>query len=154
MPKRKQWAASLKNLRPGANLKHGGHLYDRTGQLPPGNEDIKKELKEFYEGTVALYCPDGKPNSYQEALLQRAVHKLGFCILCEKDAWKRGPIQQNEKGQSEMLPSLGKQYIAYANGFRLDMRELREISGGKRKNSSLDDYLERTYGDKTKKEKE
>jgi len=132
------------------NFKHGGHFYNRTGQLPPGNEDVEKELKEFYEGIIGLYCPDG-PNSHQEELLQRAVHKLGFCLLCEKEAWRKGPMYMNEKGQREMLPLLGKQYISYSNSFRLLLRELREISVGKGKKSDLEDYLERAYGDKAKK---
>ena len=149
--KKKSNSASLANLRPGANFKHGGYLFCRSGEVPPGNDDIKAELKDFYERTIAMYCPDGKPNPHQEKLLRRAVHKLGFCILCETDAWERGPIQQNENGKSEMLPSLGKQYIAFANGFRLDMRELREISVGKGRKDDLQDYLETTYGDKAKK---
>ena len=154
MRKRKQSAVSLKNLRPGANLTYGAHAFNRTGQVPPGNDDVKAELKDFYERTIALYGTDGSFNPHQEKLLQRAVQKLGFCILCETDAWERGPIQQNENGQPELLPSLGKQYIAYSNGFRLDMRELREISGGKGKKDGLQEYLEREYGDKAKKEKE
>lgn len=152
MVKRKQSAASLKNLKPGANLTHGAHAFNRTGQLPPGSEDVKAELKEFYEGIIALYCSDG-PNAHQEELLQRATHKLGFCLLCEKEAWKKGPMYRNEKGQAELLPLLGKQYIAYSNSFRLLLRELREISMGKGKKSDLEDYLERTYGgDKGRKE--
>lgn len=133
------------------NFKHGGHQYLRTGEVPPGNDDVKAELKEFYEGIVALYCPDG-PNSHQEELLRRATHKLGFCILCEKEAWKKGPMCRNEKGQGELLPLLGKQYIAFSNSFRLLLRELREISMGKGKKNNLQDYLEKHYGDKAKKE--
>lgn len=134
------------------NLRHGGHRYIRGGELPPGNEDIKTELKEFYEEVVALYCPDGGPNPHQEKLLRLATNKLGFCKLIENEAWQKGPMQQNADGQAELIPALGKQYLAYANGFRLDMRELREISVGKgKKKSDLEDYLEKQYGDKAKK---
>ncbi len=132
------------------NFKYGGHFYLRTGQLPPGNEDIEAELKQFYEGIIALYCPDG-PNAHQEELLRRATHKLGFLKLCEKEAWAKGPMCRNESGQAELLPLLGKQYIAFSNGFRLLLRELREISVGKGKKSDLQDYLEKHYGDKAKK---
>lgn len=135
-----------------ANLKHGGHKYLSSGRLPPGHEDVEKELEEFYAGVVALYCPDG-PNSHQEALLRRAVNKLGFIKLCEINAWERGPLQVNEKGHAEMLPSLSQQYIAFTNGFRLDMRELRDISLGKEKKSDLEDYLEKHYGKKAKDDK-
>lgn len=132
------------------NLKHGGHFYNRTGQLPPGHEDVEAELKEFYKGMIALYCPGG-PNPHQEELLQRAVHKLGFCLLCEKEAWKRGPMCRNENGHMELIPLLGRQYLAYSNSFRLLMRELREISLGKGKKDDLQDYLEKEYGSKAKK---
>lgn len=66
--------------------------------MPPGNEDVETELKDFYERIIGMYCSDGKLNAHQEKLLQRAVHKLGFCILCEKEAWEQGPIQQNAEG--------------------------------------------------------
>ncbi len=155
--KRKQNARSLANLVPGGNLRSGAYLYRRTGRIPPGHQDIAEEARRFEKDLNQYYCQPGNMilSIVQAVPIRQLVSGFVFSELLITHLWQ----QVNRAGPDGMGAALSlpgwMTWLAETNrirrGFRELQRNLQDFRFGKEKKSDLDDYLERTYGDKGRK---
>ena len=156
--RKKKSAASLKNLKPGGNLRHGAFKFQRTGVIPPEHSDIAEEAKRFEKDLNFEYCQPGNMvlNIIQALPIRQLVSNFVFSELLITHLWQQvGRAGPDGMGDALVLPGW-MTWLSASNrmrrGFRELRRNLRDFQLDKKKRGDLEDYLQRTYGDKGKKE--
>lgn len=158
--RKKKSAASLANLKPGGNLRHGAFKFLRTGEIPPEHQDIAEEAKKFEQDLKREYFQTGNMilNIIQAVPIQQLISNFVFSELLIAHLWQQVSRAGPDGIGAVMASSAWSDWSAASNGmvrlFRQLKRNLRDFRLDKGRGTSLEDYLERTYGgDKAKKEK-
>lgn len=149
--KKKRSAASLKNLVPGGNLRHGAFQFLRTGRIPPGHQDIAEEAERFEKDLKQEYCQPGNMilGIVQGVPIRQLVSNFVFSELLIMYLWRQVSQADSEKlGAVLALPGW-MTWMSASNRMRRLFRQLRrnlhDFRFDKGKNTSLDDYLDRKY---------
>lgn len=137
-PKRKRSAASLKNLVPGANLRHGAFRFLRTGVIPPEHSDIAEAARCLDEGLHKEYCAPGNfiLNEVQKVPIAQLLRDYVFSELLITYLWRQVG-QAGSEGLGKVLAlSVWDDWDTASNrvlrGFRDLNRNLRDFGEGSR----------------------
>ena len=133
------------NLTPG-HVRHGGWLWLHKGEMTKECADIRAGIEQLADDLAVEFGGDARDLApSQLVLLDRVVQLVGFTKLCERHAWKNGPIVSGPGGKPRMTPALRESYVAYSNAVVKALRTLSELSQEKRQNSGgaldLNTYL-------------
>lgn len=109
---------------------------------------------------MEAYCPHGNYvlQFLQPIVINQLVSAFTFSEILWRHLWSSAARAKSGDDLQKSLTQSGWTDLSTADnriikGFRDLNRNLKDFRLGRGKNTSLDDYLERTYGDKAKKEK-
>lgn len=121
--------------KPGSRVTHGAYSLIARGEFPSKRCYIERWLSEVRPGLIRDLGPTETDLSTGQAIqIDRIIGKLGILRRIEEPVQERGVMKGNE-----LSPSLGKNYLGWANSLRLDLLPL-EVSkkNGKRILSPLE----------------
>ena len=123
---KKRSAASLKNLKPGANLRHGAFRFLRTGQIPVEHSDIAEEAKLFEKALNQEYCQSGNLilNTIQAVPIQQLVSDFVFSELLITYLWRQVGQAGSENIGAVLASSGWMTWLAASNRIRRLFRQL------------------------------
>jgi len=104
----------------GSRVTHGAYSLIARGEFPSKRRYIERWLSEVRAGLIRDLGPTEKDLSTgQGILIDRIVGKLGILRCIEEHVREKGVMKENE-----LSPSLGKNYLGWANSLRLDILAL------------------------------
>ncbi len=125
--KKKRSAASLKNLVPGGNLRHGAYAFRRTGRIPAEHADIGEEAQRFGKRLREEYCAPGNfvLNTVQSVPIRQLVTEDVFSELLIRHLWAQVAQAGSDEKLEPVLTSSGwMTWLAASNRIRRLFRQL------------------------------
>ena len=121
--KKKRSAASLKNLVPGGNLRHGAYAFRRTGKIPEEYADIGEEAERFRRNLRKEYTILGNVvlNIVQSVPIRQLVSDSVFYDLLITHLWRQA---SNENIGAVMASSAWSDWFAASNRIGRLFRQL------------------------------
>ena len=124
--RKKKSAASLANLVPGGNLKHGAFKFLQTGVIPDEHKDIGDEARRMRKELVQAYCRPGNPvlEVLQPLLINRLVSDCTFSEILWRHLWSEAARARGDKLQKCLTSSAWMILSAADNRIVKAFREL------------------------------
>jgi hypothetical protein len=111
------------------NIRHGGWLWLKRGEMPEGCEEIRRGVSKLHADLADEFAGPGVPlTASQMVLIDRACQLTAFLKLVEREVWKKNPVVPDESGAPKVAPALGAFYIAATNAVAKALRTLSEVS--------------------------
>lgn len=151
--KREVSAETRRKLSEAGSL-HGGYKELRRWKKEGKYPDLRTHFGKYIRRVATQIAEDlggmSALNMKQRILLDRVIEKLVF--LERIGAWSMEQDRiVNAKG--ELLPALGKNYLAFSNALRLDLLALYEEAGGKGKGDLYNEWRKQFFEDEQKESK-
>jgi len=117
------------------HVRHGAWLWLHKGEMPAECAEIRAGIEKLADDLALEYGGESRElTPTQIVLIDRVIQLVGFTKLCERHAWRTGPMVSGPGGKPRMTPALRESYVAYSNAVVKALRTLADLNASKARN--------------------